>query len=292
MSELITEPLPPQRPHERHAQLETDLFCEHCGYNLHGQGVIRDERLGIMVCRCPECGRFHPAAYRTTAPSLWLGRLASGLLLLWILIILAAFFFAGLGFGALQMIHIDMFTDRKMIATDGRELEWSRVGNATRIVYAGTTQPAGIYKQLRVPRAPRPINPNEPIYYNRGTRNDLILLTLFSAAIGLPGGVFVAVLFWHWRPQNYVWMALVPFISAAFVVGILFFEEDYELIRFWGTQRALFWASIQALFVGAGILVGRPFARLLVRMFIPPRPRQYLAFLWKADGKVPPGVAA
>ena len=102
MSDLVAEPLPPPQPHERHAQLETDLFCEQCGYNLHGQIVTRDPRLGFMVCRCPECGRFHPAGHRTTAASLWRSRLAAGLLLLWILIVLTAWFFATLGLGALR----------------------------------------------------------------------------------------------------------------------------------------------------------------------------------------------
>ncbi len=48
------------------AEVETDAFCSGCGYNLHGQIVTRDERLQILLCRCPECGRFSPAATLTS----------------------------------------------------------------------------------------------------------------------------------------------------------------------------------------------------------------------------------
>ena len=33
-----------------------------------------------------------------------------------------------------------------------------------------------------------------------------------------------------------------------------------------------------------------PIARTLLRMFIPPKPRQHFAFLWAADGKTMPAA--
>src|SRR4029079_18116386 len=108
MTDLLTEPLPPlppQRPLARYTQLECDLFCENCGYNLHGQPVNRDERLGILLCRCPECGRFHPAGHRTTATSVWLSRLAAAFLALWVLIVVGVFVLAAIAFGAIPFVH-------------------------------------------------------------------------------------------------------------------------------------------------------------------------------------------
>jgi len=52
MLETLADTLPPPLRHQRFPQLETDLFCQTCGYNLHGQPVSRDERLGILICRC------------------------------------------------------------------------------------------------------------------------------------------------------------------------------------------------------------------------------------------------
>ncbi|MDB5300946.1 MAG: hypothetical protein JWO87_2609, partial [Phycisphaerales bacterium] len=43
------------------SNIHTDTFCESCGYNLHTQAVVRDERLGLLICRCPECGRWAAA---------------------------------------------------------------------------------------------------------------------------------------------------------------------------------------------------------------------------------------
>jgi len=42
--------------------VQTDTFCEGCGYNLHTQAVVREARLGILICRCPECGAACKAA--------------------------------------------------------------------------------------------------------------------------------------------------------------------------------------------------------------------------------------
>ena len=42
----------------------------------------------------------------------------------------------------------------------------------------------------------------------------------------------------------------------------------------------------------AGIYLGRPFARAIVSALLPPRVRQFLAFLWLADGKQPPPVVS
>ena len=66
--------------------IEGDQFCT-CGYNLHGQRVQRDERLGFAVVRCAECGAFHPAGHGSTATRAWLRRLAGILLVVWIGII-------------------------------------------------------------------------------------------------------------------------------------------------------------------------------------------------------------
>src|SRR6185503_7723206 len=107
MTDTFTDPLPPLKPAEKYSRLETDTFCLECGYNLHSQAVVRDERLGIFVCRCPECGRYHPAGIGVTATRTWLNRFATLLLFFWILIILCALFWIVMGFGAIQVVFVD-----------------------------------------------------------------------------------------------------------------------------------------------------------------------------------------
>src|SRR4051794_38523229 len=113
MSDLITEASPldsprgPLRPLQRFTQLEADTFCQECGYNLHGQPVSQDERLGILLVRCPECGKHHPAGYQTTASSIWTARIATAFLVLWTLIVLAAAVTVAIIFGVLHFLPID-----------------------------------------------------------------------------------------------------------------------------------------------------------------------------------------
>jgi hypothetical protein len=64
--------------------VQVDAFCAHCNYNLFSQVVSRDERLGILVCRCPECGQFTAAGSVTTANQKLSQRLATGALIIYI----------------------------------------------------------------------------------------------------------------------------------------------------------------------------------------------------------------
>jgi hypothetical protein len=66
------------------ASVETDRYCDGCGYNLRLQPVRRDPRTRIPLTRCPECGMFHAAGETATAGKLWLYRVARILLLLWV----------------------------------------------------------------------------------------------------------------------------------------------------------------------------------------------------------------
>ena len=70
-------PAPTGSPLQRHQQLHVDAFCTGCGYNLHGQPVTRDERTGIFLCRCPECGQYHAAGLGVTAASAWAAQVQS-----------------------------------------------------------------------------------------------------------------------------------------------------------------------------------------------------------------------
>ena len=287
MTDTLTDPLPPLKAREKHARLEVDTFCAECGYNLHSQAVVRDERLGIFVCRCPECGRFHPAGVGVSATSTWLRRLGTMLLGLWVLIVLFVIFWIVLGFGAIQVGFVETFTYRKMIAMDGREVEWNSSpnpnragGRAYQAVVKGTTQPVAQWRMVST-LDPQPGNRRRNIW-------DVIPFAIGAPALGFVTGVLLVVFFWHWQRRRYKWALLLPLAVAAVVSVIFCIDEMYILIRPFAVQMCFGWAMAELAGMALGVLVGRPIARGLLRMFIPPRPRQAFAFLWGADAKVMP----
>lgn len=62
---------------------ELPIFCEKCGYSLHGLGQLRCERCEILHFHCPECGHHQPINTLRPAFQRMLGRArAAGLILL------------------------------------------------------------------------------------------------------------------------------------------------------------------------------------------------------------------
>jgi hypothetical protein len=106
---LRSEFLPPV------AYIETDRYCEHCGYNLRTQPVVREPHTQFLVARCPECGRFHPAAEHTSAGRLWLRRLATLLLFLWIVVVAHAGAGVLLAQGAWGMLTLEELTHYRRV---------------------------------------------------------------------------------------------------------------------------------------------------------------------------------
>jgi len=283
-------------PLQRFQQLEVDTFCTNCGYNLHGQPVTRDPNLGLFVCRCPECGQHHPAGVGVTAASLWMSRLATALLALWVLIVLNAIFWTCVGTGALTLWHIEMFTNTTMVAPDGREVEYAEIpapagaaagaGTSWTPVYKGTTQPAvGEVRRLRTLEFPP--EQRNPLWRRRAFE----LNVLCAAAVAFASGVLVVVFMWHWRRRRYGLVTLLPFLVAGVVVALMYatdLDDEYGEVRGWLVSRSIAYATLEAAFLVIGMLIGRPIARGLLRMFIPPKVRQHFAFLWRIDGKTPP----
>jgi hypothetical protein len=170
MTDTLTEPLPPLRPTEKSAYIETDTFCVECGYNLHTQPVTRDERLGIFVCRCPECGRFHPAGTGMTAQKVWLSRFATALLVFWVLVVLTVIVLIGFGFGGLQVGHLETFTYRKLVTADGRDAQWKQItakggGTSYQVVAKGTTKPIQQWRMVYTLHPPADIEDDSPFGY-------------------------------------------------------------------------------------------------------------------------------
>ena len=247
--------------------LETDRFCDGCAYNLHTQPVWRDARLGILICRCPECGTVHPAGITTDAGRLWLVRLGTLLLSIWVVVLLWLGGMTLAGMGGLQYAHLEatsrVSSERRQIIVNGRSIQQ--------------------YHRFRVLRVYDPVG--DP---RRATQMwfELGFITAGSVAIGLAAGGLLVVFLWHLPRHRYYFVLLTPAAVGIFLYWI--WTQETETLRTWGASWIAFQALIQASGLVIGVRFGRPVVRLVLRTLLPPSLLQHLAFLWQVDHRPVP----
>lgn len=247
--------------------MQTDTFCEDCGYNLNTQAVMRDERLGVLVCRCPECGRFAAAGKSTAARQVWLNRFGVALLAAWGLFLLLAFALLAMFQGIMANGH----------ARDG--VEWDQ-----QQMYAPmppTTMPLRRY----IPPTYKLRDPPATAEEARQRQTEDGFVRAGAAFFGCLTGAFAAVFMWHLKR----WWRLVAFVPPLVGVGFAMLgwanSPMMRFVRGYGYARMQEILLLECLGVALGLWLGRPFARGLLTILIPPKPRQHLAFLWWTDGK-------
>jgi hypothetical protein len=248
-------------------RLEVDHFCDQCGYNLHGQLVTREPHTDLLVCRCSECGRFHPAAQGVTAGRLWLNRLALFLVLVWICIVVSVVL-------ALGGAHLGI-----CIGTLEELTETRFINPLTPPTSGPFTVPPGY-----VPRFEHIVRPPD-----KDTPAFLALMFGLTFALGYVLVTWLAVTMHHWRRVYYL-VFIVAFALLAGTVETWMWTLYAPELSDWA---ALYIRGFGATCLVSGILAaltGRAAARLLVRIVLPPRPRQVLAFLWTADRLPLPSV--
>lgn len=250
------------------ARLETDRFCDGCGYNLYTQAVHRDPRTQLLLCRCPECGRVHSVRDHATIGRVWLHRLGTLGLFAWILALLAVEF-------GLAMAQLGV--------TVGTLEELTTFGQ-TGVRIITSTQPGVVTI----------VGPSSNTVWRREAREEvdyyapfLALMSGLAFTIGFLSATLLVVAAHHWRR----WIYLLPVLLMPLAVGLLvwyLWGTDHPHLRAW-SSRYVVWNGVANILGGVvGVYFGRPLARLLVTVLLPPRPRQVLAFLWRADGKSPP----
>src|SRR4051812_47630680 len=65
---------------------ELPIFCERCGYSLHGLPQTRCERCALLHYACPECNHHQPINTLRPAAQRILGRIRAFALGFWVLI--------------------------------------------------------------------------------------------------------------------------------------------------------------------------------------------------------------
>ena len=287
-------------PLARHAVLHADQLCP-CGYNLFGQKVDRDERLGFEVVRCPECGRFSPAGVGTPSSRPWLRRLSTLMLLAWAATLAAALGVATLVLWGLYLAgsepylvdrHVEAGTDRPLVE------KYDRTGDATGEMHyydARTGDEVGAYEVATVR-----VGPDNEIarlgseawdYQNDPPPWLWPMLLAIDGLIGLSAGTLVAAGVWHVGRGRWasLLMPAVPVLLAW--MNFASMGTTYRLAGEWYQRRVGLSAGVTLAAMVVGLAFGRPIARWLARLLIPPGPRQALAFLWHADGKSMPAIS-
>ena len=249
---------PSRAPAAPVACIDLDRFCEGCGYNLRTLPVYRDAHTGIPIVRCPECGRYQSANDASTVLRPWLHRLTSLLLGAWILVIIAAFFHLGLAEGALSYTTLDELTIR-----GGSTVQ--RINNTTIRTWSGS--------------GPLEVRSDYEYY------GSFVAMILFGSSLtAFACGMLAVVVCPHWPRAAYAGFILAMPILAGGLVAITWRYEAPHLF-IWSLPYVAAHAGAQAVGGLAGVIFGRPLARLGVQIFLPPSIRPRLAYLWHADGK-------
>ena len=113
---------------------------------------------------------------------------------------------------------------------------------------------------------------------------------LFPFAMGIFAGLIQAVGMWHLRFLPRLVPMLLILGSAAFFsfASLSGYSDDYRVMA---NVAIVVTSGVTAAGWFITAAAGRVPARWLALLLVPPGPRQYLAFLWHADGREPPGVA-
>lgn len=287
--------------------IETDTFCAKCGFNLHTQNVWRDERLGIPICRCPECGAIEAAGRNTATASAWLRRLALLGLMFWIALVLA--FVAGTGFlmfGAQMLAPEGVLVEQIETRATGKPVQPTTNGNPPLFITMDPDDSNPTFSASEVVLRPHFVSwitgdettpPDYRYRYSYETApTEFAVATVMLAIPHLLDAILIGCLVWFWRPWwRWVWV-LFPAAVSLFSLG---YYQTYVSNMTWmqGVAReglGIYTGVVggvvllQTLLMIAGLLLGRPIGRFLVSVIVPPRARQLFSFLWLCDGKTLP----
>ena len=290
-----------------------------CGYDLRGQAVIVDDRLGLPVVRCPECGTFSAAgsvANPVAAGWRWVGTAAATLAALaWAGLLLASFVAAGAGVGDRVVATLDGYSAKANVIKDpqtGRTVAfktsgrrvwryddrrrrvggdyYGRVPGGRQVLYLTSDHSRGGSGRRQVVEVERLIVPrNGPLGHFERDRPDGDRLRWLAETAGLAAAAtgLLAVAAHHlrrrWHLAAAVVLATVPSAWAAvrFTTG-----PDTRLADAWAIGQAAMFGGVA---LAAGVLaafLARPVVRGLVRLLLPPGMRGPVGFLWHADGIV------
>lgn len=274
---------------ERVSTMLADRACTGCGFNLIGQPIVRERHYGLLIARCPECGTV-AALQEYPALGRWANRWAALLAGLWFLFITAGTMaVAGMitgfthGAGHAASEHVAEVIKQKYIAhetakgTPVDQINWWWIGDP-------------LWWQAQ--------DKGQIIAEAGGWRGAVrwggLAIWIFAACILVPVGACWAVLMAHRRGIGLV-ITAAPMLVFAGVFWAMSSLGSSTFMSVHDLAQRMLWPVVlpmsllcAAVALFAGVLMGRPLARVVVRATLPPRLRVPLGWLWTCDGLPPP----
>ncbi len=270
--------------------ISTDRLCASCNFNLFGQLVHREPHYGLVVARCPECGTI-ASLQEYPAMTKWIGR--------WKLLLVGAWI------GLLLIVAM------------------IQAGVVSGFTHSSITTASGEYADRLNDEFQRSFNTENSQNYGRGWIDNGWAKANAPRILDEMGGVLKATnpyILWGWVPPALIaggfgifWsvtllgarrrtVLLVNTIPIA--LGFFFLVQSSTTTRIFVTgqmvwteyiahepfQMPVALATIFVMFlaISAGVFIGRPFARFMICLMLPPRLRAPLGILWTRDGLTPP----
>lgn len=305
-------------------QIRADRACVHCGFNLYGQTVTKEDHYGLAIARCPECGTV-AALQQYPVMTHWVNRFRALLTGLYLVLLLGFFALSTVGVSAFAInsasLASEPLADHIGLSFTIWTTEQAQAAQAKSASPQTTTAAGGTTTTFTLNGQATTVTttPTTGVSYSPGSYRWVTLTPEWidnhmDASISDFGSL------WSKRdPEIYVFMVPAAFVSvcigifwsvallgasrkkallvplAAVLIGMVFLigmnmDDQYYL---WASNVARhlyvslivpFFMGFQLLFLAIGIWVGRAFARAVVRMALPPRSRLPLAILWTRDG--------
>lgn len=275
-------------------ELVGDRPCAACGFNLSGQSITRDPQYRLLIVRCPECGT---GAALMEYPLLgrWANRLGYLLVALYLLVVLAMMLgSAGITFG-MSMGANDMLSQRFTLRLT--QIQQDRANANVGPQPANWSWQSNYQKDREWWESSDKWQLfQEAGGFATGVNWYGLVMLVFIVLVVTPMGMLFAVAMPHLRG----WRRLcVPVVVFCF--GMLYLFVAYL------TQRSQVWfypqwsgpqvfqpivvptaCALGSIVLMFGMLVGRPVARWVLVLILPPRLRAPMGFLWRADGLTMP----
>ena len=258
------------------ACVESDRFCNRCGYNLRTLSIHRDNHTKILLVRCTECGQYQPANDLATVTRPWLHRMSAFFLILWIVFLVAMYVHLGIAQGAVMYGTLEELTGWAAADTFAQPPGVQTIVVDGRVVYDGRVL---IRNEKTMLHAVQEDFPHYTLFVS--------VMIVLSFVIGLLVSGGATAVLPHWRRIGYIVLIPIMPLAAGAIITLAWREEAPHLLS-WGVPYVAAYAGVHMLGGMIGVFLGRPALRLIVRIMLPPSVQPRLAYLWLADDMKPP----
>lgn len=298
---------------QRTGEVRGDRLCLKCGFNLHGQSILREPHYNLLIVRCPECAT---VAGLQEYPSLgrWARRWAFVLAGVYALIVFVAFVVAGLASGGVTLATAEEFEREVASHVAAEHRAWFQSTDQATVLrnsypnqQAAVTQTitsvgnwgswAAVNEQWWRTEGEQKVR--EVIGRSTAARASIVLALTLIPLGGVVMGMVFASLLPGLRGMRLVLIpVLVGLVAGAMSSTIRLASMGPPATFVEGYVRAVTLAReivpqtswlvlLGLLLIGltVGAFIGRGVVRLVIRLLLPPRVAASLSYLWEADGK-------